>query len=80
MTDYALKFGEKIYTGGLKISLPGVKEWLNTRIGISRTDIESVLFKLLKDEIISYAPTSIKTKDFVVLPEEFIRANNRRSS
>ena len=80
MTDYALKFGEKIYTGGLKVSLPGVKDWLNTRLGISRADIESVLFKLLKDEVISYAPTSIKTKDFVVLPEEFIRANNRRSS
>ena len=79
MTDYALKFGEKIYTGGLKIPIQGVKEWLNTRLGIALTDIDSVLFRLLKDETISYAPTSTKTKDYIVLSEEFIRANNRRS-
>lgn len=79
MTDYALKFGEKIYTGGLKIPIQGVKEWLNTRLGIALTDIDSVIFRLLKDETISYAPTSTKTKDYIVLNEEFIRANNRRS-
>lgn len=79
MTDYALKFGEKIYTGGLKIPIQGVKEWLNTRLGIALTDIDSVIFRLLKDEIISYAPTSTKTKDYIILSEEFIRANNRRS-
>ncbi|MCX7787729.1 MAG: Crp/Fnr family transcriptional regulator [Spirochaetes bacterium] len=79
MTDYALKFGEKIYTGGLKIPIQGVKEWLNTRLGIAMTDIDSVIFRLLKDETISYAPTSTKTKDHIVLSEEFIRANNRRS-
>jgi len=79
MTDYALKFGEKIYTGGLKIPIQGLKEWLNTRLGIALTDIDSVLFRLLKDETISYAPTSTKTKDYIVLSEEFIRANNRRS-
>lgn len=79
MTDYALKFGEKIYTGGLKVSLQGVKEWLNTRLGIAFTDIDSVIFRLLKDETISYAPTSTKTKDYIVLSEEFMRANNRRS-
>lgn len=79
MADYALKFGEKIYTGGLKIPIQGVKEWVNTRLGIALTDIDSVLFRLLKDETISYPPTSTKTKDFIVLTEEFIRANNRRS-
>ncbi|MFQ3619775.1 MAG: Crp/Fnr family transcriptional regulator [Spirochaetales bacterium] len=79
MTDYALKYGEKIYTGGLKIPLEGVKEWLNTRLGIARSDSESVIFRLLKEETISYAPTSIKTKDYIVLPEAFIKANDRRS-
>jgi len=79
MTDYALKFGEKIYTGGLKIPIQGVKEWLNTRLGIALTDIDSVIFRLLKDETITNAPTSAKTKDYIVLSEEFIRANNRRS-
>lgn len=79
MTDYALRSGEKIFNGGTKISIEPMKEWINTHLGIAKDDIDNHLFKLLKDETVVYAPTSVKTKDAVVLSEDFIRTYNRRT-
>jgi len=80
MTDFALQHGERIFNGGLKIDIAAMKEWINSHIGLSKRDIETVLFKLLKNQEIEYAPTSAKTKDHVVLPEKFVQIYNRRKA
>ena len=78
MTDFAILRGEKIFSGALKISIEAMTEWMNSHLGIQRSDIDNQLFRLLKDETVQYAPTSAKTKDCIVLSEEFIRTYDRR--
>ncbi len=78
VTDYAMQHGEKIFNGGIKINIEAMKEWINSYIGVSKKDIETILFRLLKNQEIDYAPTSAKTKDHVVLPEKFVQIYNRR--
>lgn len=79
MADYALRFGEKIFNGGQKVNIEEMKSWINSHLGIPKSDLDNHLYRLLKDETVSYAPTSVKTKDHVVLPEDFLKAFNRRA-
>lgn len=79
MADFAIRKGEKIFSGALKVPIEAMTEWMNSHLGIQRTDIDNQLFKLLKDETVQYAPTSAKTKDSIVLSEDFIRTYNRRA-
>jgi CRP-like cAMP-binding protein len=79
MTDFAQRHGERIHEGAVKVNLEAMKSWINTHIGASMDEIEATIFRLLKGETVVWAPTSAKTKEALVLPEEFLRENDRRS-
>jgi CRP/FNR family transcriptional regulator, cyclic AMP receptor protein len=78
MTDFALHHGEPIHEGAIKVNVEALKAWVNTHLGAAQDEIEAAIYRLLKDETIVWAPTSAKTKENLVLPEEFIKANDRR--
>jgi CRP/FNR family transcriptional regulator, cyclic AMP receptor protein len=80
MVDFGLHFGERIHDGGLKVRLEDLKEWINGHLGVSRDDLESAIFRMLRDGAIRWAATSSQTKEHVVLPEDFIRRADRRAS
>ena len=79
MADFALHHGEPIHEGGIKVNVEAMKAWVNTHLGAAQDEIESAIFRLLKDEAIAWAPTSAKTKENLVLPQNFVRENDRRS-
>lgn len=79
MVDYAVKHGEHIFNGGIKVNIDEVKAWINNHVGTSKKDIDNSLYKLLKTKEVDYAATSAKTKEDIVLPEEFINRYNRRN-
>jgi CRP/FNR family transcriptional regulator, cyclic AMP receptor protein len=79
MTDFALHHGEPIHEGGVKVNVEAMKAWVNGHLGAAQDEIEAAIYRLLKDENIAWAPTSAKTKENLVLPKEFIKANDRRS-
>jgi hypothetical protein len=56
-----------------------MKNWVNTHLGAAQDEIEAAIYRLLKDETISWAPTSAKTKENLVLPREFVKENDRRT-
>jgi len=78
MVDYALRHGERIHEGGIKVNAELMKGWINTHIGATVDEIEAVIYRLLKSESVSWAPTSSRSKENLVLPEEFVRSNDRR--
>jgi CRP/FNR family transcriptional regulator, cyclic AMP receptor protein len=80
MADFAIHFGERIHEGAIKVNVEAMRAWINTHLGAAQDEIESTVYRLLKDETISWAPTSVKTKENLVLPEPFIRANDRRGA
>lgn len=80
MTDFALMYGEVIHTGGIKIDLEAMRTWINSRMGIKAEEMDAVITKLLKQESIVWAATSVKTHEHLVLPNAFIESNNRRGS
>jgi CRP/FNR family transcriptional regulator, cyclic AMP receptor protein len=79
MVDFALRHGEKIHEGGIKVNVEAMKAWMNSHLGATMGEIESGIYHLLKDETIDWAPTSAKTKENLVLPEDFVKANERRN-
>jgi CRP-like cAMP-binding protein len=79
MVDFALRHGERIHEGRIKVNVEALKAWMNSHLGASMGEIESGIYRLLKDETISWAPTSARTKENIVLPEEFVKANDRRT-
>ncbi|HUW40777.1 MAG TPA: Crp/Fnr family transcriptional regulator [Rectinemataceae bacterium] len=79
MVDYALRHGEKIHGGGLKVNADFMKAWINTHLGAAMDEIEAAIYRLLKSEAVAWAPTSAQTKENLVLPEEFVKANDRRT-
>jgi CRP/FNR family transcriptional regulator len=79
MTDFAVRHGEAIHEGGIKVNVEAMKAWINTHLGAAQDEIEAAIYRLLKDETISWAPTSAKTKENLVLPKEFVRDNDRRT-
>lgn len=72
MADFGLRFGERIHDGGIKTSLADMKAWINGRMGIPLDDLDSTIFRMLKDGVIRWAATSSQTKEHVVLPEDFL--------
>jgi CRP/FNR family transcriptional regulator, cyclic AMP receptor protein len=78
MVDFAIHHGEKIFNGGTKINIEAMKEWVNTHLGIATDDIDSYIFRLLKENTLNYAPTSQKKREDIVLSADFIKANDRR--
>ncbi len=79
MTDFAVHHGEPIHEGGIKVNVEAMKKWVNTHLGAANDEIEAAIYRLLKDETITWAPTSAKTKENLVLPKEFIKENDRRT-
>jgi CRP/FNR family transcriptional regulator, cyclic AMP receptor protein len=79
MTDFAVRHGESIHEGGIKVNVEAMKAWINTHLGAPGDEIEAAIYRLLKDETISWAPTSAKTKENLVLPKEFVKENERRT-
>jgi CRP/FNR family transcriptional regulator, cyclic AMP receptor protein len=79
MTDFAIHHGEPIHEGGIKVNVNMMKAWINTHLGAPSDEIEAAIYRLLKDETITWAPTSAKTKENLVLPKEFVKENDRRT-
>jgi CRP/FNR family transcriptional regulator, cyclic AMP receptor protein len=79
MIDFALRHGEAIHEGAIKVNLEMMKGWINTHLGAAQDEIEAAIFRLLKDESISWAATSAKTKENLILPAAFVKANDRRT-
>jgi CRP/FNR family transcriptional regulator/CRP/FNR family cyclic AMP-dependent transcriptional regulator len=79
MVDFALRMGERIHDGSYKVSIEAMKAWINSHLGASLDEVDGAIHRFLKGEAISYAATSAKTKEHVLLPEAFIKANDRRS-
>jgi len=78
MTDFALRRGEPIHEGGIKVNVEAMKIWVNTHLGAAQDEIEAAIYRLLKDGTIAWAPTSARTKENLVLPKEFVKENDRR--
>lgn len=78
MADFALRFGERIHDGGFKISLEAMKAWINSRMGVSRDDLDTAVFRMLKDETLRWAATSAQTREHVVLSAAFMQRADRR--
>ncbi|MBU0926379.1 MAG: Crp/Fnr family transcriptional regulator [Spirochaetes bacterium] len=79
MVDFAVRNGERIHDGSVKVNLEAMKAWINGHIGTPADEIESTVYRFLKMESIAWAATSAKTKECVVLPPAFIEANDRRT-
>lgn len=79
MVDYALHHGEPLHEGAIKVNVEAMKVWINSHIGASIAEIDVAIYRLLKLESIMWAPTSAKTKECLMLPQAFIKENDRRS-
>ena len=79
MVDFALHHGERIHDGSFKIHVEDMKTWINGHLGIPVEEIELAVQRFIKGESISYAATSARTKEHVLLPIAFIRENDRRA-
>ncbi|NLJ46831.1 MAG: Crp/Fnr family transcriptional regulator [Treponema sp.] len=80
MADFALRFGERIHDGGIKVRMGDMKAWINGRMGIALDDLDAAVFRMLKDGAIRWAATSSQTKEHVVLPAEFLARVDRRAA
>jgi len=78
MADFAIREGERIHDGSYKVAIEPMKAWINGHLGVPLDELETALFKFLKAESVSYAATSAKTKEHLLLPEAFVRENDRR--
>ena len=78
MADFAIREGERIHDGSYKVAIEPMKAWINGHLGVPLDELETALFKFLKAERVSYAATSAKTKEHILLPEAFVRENDRR--
>lgn len=78
MADFALRYGEKIFDGGYKVEVAAMRAWINTHLGLPLDEIDASAVRLLRNEVIRYAATSAQTKEHVVLPEPFVKQNDRR--
>jgi CRP/FNR family transcriptional regulator len=79
MTDFAVKHGEPIHDGGIKVNVELMKGWINSHLGAAHNEIETALYHLLRDGLVAWAPTSASTKESLILPKDFIKENERRS-
>lgn len=75
MADFAMRAGERIHDGSYKVSVAGMSAWINGHLGVPLDELEAAIFRLVKAESISYS----KAKDHLLLPEAFVRTNDRRA-
>jgi CRP-like cAMP-binding protein len=78
LADYAFRFGETIHDGSYKVGIEHLKAWINQHLGFPQDEIDSGIQRFIKGEVISYAPTSAKTHEALVLPLAFMKENDRR--
>ncbi|MFZ4616135.1 MAG: Crp/Fnr family transcriptional regulator [Rectinemataceae bacterium] len=78
LVDFAYKKGQKIFDGRLKISIRDFRIWANSRMGFPLEDTDLMLAKLLKSEVISWAPSSAKTNEDIIVPDTTLREFDRR--
>jgi CRP/FNR family transcriptional regulator, cyclic AMP receptor protein len=78
--SYARRFGVKIYDGSLKVEAEGMIAWIVSHVGLSKADTDLGLGKAMRQGEIEWAPSSAKTKDFLVIPESFISRYERRQA
>ena len=78
LADYAFRFGETIHDGSYKVGIEHMKAWINQHLGFPVEEIESGVQRFIKGEVLSYAPTSAKTHEHLLLPLSFMKENDRR--
>jgi len=78
MADFARRHGERIHDGSTKVQLETMRGWINSRLGIAPDEIDAAIQRLLKGETVTWAATSAKTREHLLLPEAFIAENDRR--
>ena len=78
MVEYALQFGERIFNKGYKVGVPTMNDWINQNAGIAKKDVERHVYKLIKANRTPFAGTASKSKDAIILPEEFINYYQRQ--
>ena len=79
MADYARQFGEKIHDGSTKLSVRDLRAWMNSRMGVAVEESDAILAKLLRGEVVSWAPTSSKTNEDLLVSETVLKGYDRRS-
>ena len=79
LVGFAMNHGERIHDGAYKVSLAAAKAWVNGHLGVPLDEVESTVFRFIKMESVSWAATSAKTHEHIVLPEAFIKENDRRA-
>lgn len=79
MADFARKQGERIHDGSYKVGIEQMKAYINSHLGTPLDEIENAIQRFLKGELIVWAPTSVKTREHLLLPEVFLRENDRRN-
>lgn len=77
MVEYGLAHGERLFNKGIKVELAQMSEWINRNAGLAPKDIERHLYRLIKSNRTPYAGASTKSKDHIVLTEEFVRYYER---
>ena len=80
MIDFALKHGEPMYNGSIKIQVAAMQDWVNSHVGLSKKQIDALTYRLIRGNDTPYAPASAKTGEHVVLSKDFIARNNRRKT
>jgi CRP/FNR family transcriptional regulator, cyclic AMP receptor protein len=77
MVDFALRHGEKLGDGSMRVDVAAMKQWINTHVGAGHEEIEAALFHLLKDEDILQLK-GLRSREELILPADFVRENDRR--
>lgn len=78
LADYAFRFGETIHDGSYKVGIDHMTTWINQHLGFPAEEIESGIQRFIKGGVLSYALTSAKTHEHLILPLAFMKENDRR--
>jgi CRP-like cAMP-binding protein len=78
LADFARHYGEKIHDGRTKVAIKELRIWMNSRMGVSLDESDAILAKLIKGEVLVWAPTSAKTNEEVLVSELVLREFDRR--
>ncbi len=78
MVDFALQAGERLFNKGYKVAVPEMNDWINRNAGIAKKDVERHVYRLIKANRTPFASTASKSKDAIILPEEFINYYERK--
>jgi CRP/FNR family transcriptional regulator, cyclic AMP receptor protein len=79
IVDYALHFGDKGSGDARYIIKEDAKEWLNAHIGVSREEVEGVIYRLKEMKRVAESTEGPQKAAFLVVTGDFIREYDRRS-